>query len=162
MKILALAAAVGLFATADGYAAVDHAATEGAATDRAPSDRSAGAMSAAAPILRGQECLDPRFARGWVYIDDHHILVDAGRYRYRIEFSSSCRDLAYAPVIGFRGDPIGGRVCGSAFDSVLTRDIPCRIERMDLLSREEYKAIEGKRARDRAERRRVRAERKAN
>ncbi len=162
MKILALAVAVGLFAAADGHAAVERAATEPAAMDHAPSDRPAGARSADSPILRGQECLDPRFARGWVYIDDQHILVDAGRYRYQIEFSSSCRDIAYTPVIGFRGDPIGGRVCGSAFDSVLTRDVPCRIQRMDLLSREQYKSIEGQRARDRAERRRVRAQSKSS
>ena len=105
------------------------------------------------PHLRGSQCLDPVFARGWVYLDDRHILVDAGRNRYRIEFSSYCRDIAFTPVIGFRGEPISGRVCGGPFDSVLTRDIPCRIQSMDLVSREEYKALETQRARDRAERR---------
>lgn len=146
MTIFALVAAVGLFAAADGPATVGHVA---------------GDRAASAPILRGRECLDPQFARGWVYLDDHHILVDAGRNRYRIEFSSSCRDIAYTPVIAFRGDPIAGRVCGSAFDSVLTREMPCRIQRMELLTREQYKAIESQRARERAERRRTRASKRA-
>ena len=161
MKILALAAAVGLFAAADGHAAAERIAIAPSASEPATDTRSAGTTALESPILRGRECLDPRFARGWVYVDDHHILVDAGRYRYQVEFSSRCRDIAYTPVIAFRGDPIGGRVCGTAFDSVLTREMPCQIERMDLLTREEYKAIEGQRARDRAERRRLRAERKA-
>ena len=104
------------------------------------------------PYLRGAQCLDPEFARGWVYLDDRHILVDAGRNRYQIEFSSYCRDIAWTPVIGFRGDPVSGRVCGGPFDSVLTRDVPCRIQHMDLISREEYKSLETQRARDRAAR----------
>ncbi len=121
----------------------------------APLVAAAGSDQSTAPrsaYLRGSQCLDPAFARGWVYLDDRHILVDAGRNRYRIEFSSYCRDIAFTPVIGFRGEPVGGRVCGGPFDSVLTRDMPCHIQRMDLISREEYKAMETQRARDRAER----------
>lgn len=137
MKRLALAAmsaAIGLFASGG--------ATASASQQSAPGS----------PYLRGSQCLDPAFARGWVYLDDRHILVDAGRNRYRIQFGGYCRDIAWTQVIGFRGEPITGRVCGGPFDSVLTRDVPCNIQRMDLISREEYKALETQRARDRAAR----------
>ena len=92
-----------------------------------------------APPLRGVQCLDPGQARGWINVDDNHILVDAGRHKYRIEVSSACSALGYSQIITFRGDPILGRVCGGFSDAVITRDYPCRIERMDLLSKEQYK-----------------------
>lgn len=136
MKILVLAASLGLLAAGGS-----------AASDQKPPPRS---------YLRGAQCLDPDFARGWEYLDDRHILVDGGRYRYRIEFSGRCRDIGWTPVIGFRGDPISGRVCGSPFDSVLTRDMPCRIQRMEVVTREEYKAIQAQQARERADRRAAR------
>lgn len=137
MKIFApaFATVVALLSASASHASTGHAAA-------APGD-----------FLRGAQCLDPTFARGWVYLDDRNILVDAGRYRYRIELNSSCRDIAFTPMITFRGDPISGRVCGGPFDAVITRDFPCRIQRMELLSKEQYKALEGRRARERAERR---------
>ena len=92
------------------------------------------------PPLRGGQCLDPDFARSYTTLDDHLLLVDTGRHRYRIEVSRSCWDLRYTSWIAFRGDPISNRVCGYAFDAVVPRSgVPCRIERMELLSREEYK-----------------------
>ena len=91
------------------------------------------------PPLRGAQCLDPDQARGWVNTDGSHILVDAGRYKYRIEVAPACSALGYSQVIGFRGDPVLGRVCGGIGDAVITRDYPCRIERMELLSKEQYK-----------------------
>lgn len=143
MKIPALAACIGLLAAGSSLA----------------SER----MDAPRPTyLRGSQCLDPTFARGWVYLDDRHILVDAGRNRYSIEFSNYCQDIAYTPVIAFRGESISGRVCGGPFDSVITRDIPCRIQSMQLITREEYKAIESEHARARAERRAARRRAKAS
>jgi hypothetical protein len=92
-----------------------------------------------APVLRGQQCLDPDFARSFIDLDDRSLLVDAGRYRYRIEVSASCWNLDHTPVIGFRADPVAGRVCGGPFDAVIVRGgHPCRIERMELLSKAEY------------------------
>lgn len=89
--------------------------------------------------LRGADCLKPEFARGFIDLDDRSILVDSGRRRHLIEVSGSCWNLDYASIISFRGDPISNRVCGSAFDAVLVRGSPpCRITRMELISKEEY------------------------
>jgi hypothetical protein len=91
------------------------------------------------PALRGNQCLDPDFTRDFTSLDDHRLLVDNGRHRYLIEVSASCWNLQHTSFIGFRGDPVFNRVCGSRLDAILTSDrVPCRIERMTLLSREEY------------------------
>jgi hypothetical protein len=95
---------------------------------------------ASTPILRGAQCLDPDQARGWSKDDDRHILVDAGRNKYRIEVSPACTAIDYSPILRLRGDPVSGRVCGGLGDAILTRDFPCKIERMELLSKEQYKA----------------------
>lgn len=119
---------------------------------------SASAGSPDSPILRGSECLDPDFARGWVELDDRTLLVDAGRNKYRIEVGGACTSLSFTPLLAFRGDPVSGRVCGSIGDAILTRDYPCRIERMQLISKAQYKQAIDDRA---AERKRRKAERKS-
>lgn len=119
---------------------------------------SASAGSADTPILRGSQCMDPNFARGWVELDDRTILVDAGRNRYRIEVGGACTSLSFSSLLVFRGDPVSGRVCGSLGDAILTRDYPCKIERMQLISKAEYKQAIDDRA---AERKRRKAERKS-
>ena len=91
--------------------------------------------------LRGNECLDPAFARSFTTIDNRSLVVDAGRYRYLVEVPSSCWALEYTNIITFRGDPISRRVCGGGFDAVLSRnEPPCRIERMSILDDAEYEA----------------------
>jgi len=119
---------------------------------------SASAGSPDTPILRGSQCLDPDFARGWVELDDRTILVDAGRHKYRIEVGGACTSLSFSSVLVFRGDPVSGRVCGNLGDAILTRDYPCKIERMQLISKAEYKQAIDDRA---AERKRRKAERKS-
>jgi hypothetical protein len=111
----------------------------------AASSIAAPAAPAAAPVeprfLRGSECLDPSFARSFTTIDNRSLVVDAGRYLYLIEVPTSCWALDYTNMITFRGDPISRRVCGGGFDAVLSRnEPPCRIERMSILSKDEYKA----------------------
>lgn len=109
-----------------------------------PSAASTHERDNASPIakyqpLHGSQCLDPTRARGWTHLDDSHILIDAGRDKYWVEFYATCPGLGFTTNILFRGDPISGRVCGSFTDSVLTREQPCRIERMKLLSKQEYR-----------------------
>lgn len=89
-------------------------------------------------LLRGSECLDPQRARGWTQLDDGDLLVDAGRQKYRVTLISACTAAGYTNAIQFRGDPVSGRVCGSIHDQVITRDYPCRIERMELLDKAQY------------------------
>ncbi len=92
-------------------------------------------------ILPVAECLDPQMARSWIQADNGDLLVDAGRYKYRMKVAPACTALSYSNFVGFRGDPITGRVCGGFRDAVLTRDYPCKIEGMQRLSKEEYEAM---------------------
>jgi hypothetical protein len=102
----------------------------------APADPAPGART-----LRGGECLDPAFARGFTAMDNRHLLVDAGRRHYLLELEASCWNLDFANAIGFRGDPVSQRVCGGFNEAVVFRgERPCRIERMSLLGKDEYKA----------------------
>lgn len=104
------------------------------------------AVQAPAPVsgykpLPLAECLDPERARGWTQVDNGDLMVDAGRYKYRVRVASACTALGYSNILGFRGDPISGRVCGNIRDAVLTRDYPCKIESVQRLSKEEYDAV---------------------
>ena len=117
---------------------------------------SAGVAAHETPYLRGSQCLDPDFARNWIELDDRTILVDAGRNRYRIEVAPACSSLSFTPLLVFRGDPISGRVCGNLGDAILTRDYPCKIERMQLISKAEYKQAVDDRAAERKRRKEMR------
>lgn len=88
--------------------------------------------------LSGSKCLDPRQARSWTLLDDRSLLVDAGRYMYRLELAPACTGITWSQFIRFRGDSVSGRVCGTFDDAVITREYPCRIERMRLITRDEY------------------------
>jgi hypothetical protein len=91
--------------------------------------------------LRAGECLDPSFARGFTAMDNRHLLIDAGSRHYLVELEASCWNLDFANVIGFRGDPVSQRVCGGFNESIVFRgERPCRIERMSLVTKDEYKA----------------------
>lgn len=91
--------------------------------------------------LSGTRCLDPRQARSWVRLDNRNLLVDAGRYQYRIQVSSACTALGWTQFLRFRGDGISGRVCGTFDDAILTSDYPCLIDRMSLISKDEYRQL---------------------
>ena len=105
------------------------------------------ALAAAPGTLRGSDCLDPNMARSWIDLDNRTILVDAGRRKYRMEIAPACTALGFSPFLGFKGDSVNGRVCGILGDSVITRDYTCRIERMELLDKEQYKqALESRKS----------------
>lgn len=88
--------------------------------------------------LHGAQCLDPGLARSWIDIDSERLLVDTGRYRYLITVKPACTALGTTQLLRFRGDPMSGRVCGSIGDAILTRDYPCQIDRLELLSKDQY------------------------
>ncbi len=97
------------------------------------------ALADAPRSLRGADCLDPSMARSWTELDNRSILVDAGRRKYRMEISPACPGFGFSPFLGFKGDPVSGRVCGIIGDSIITRDSTCRIERMEVLDKAQYK-----------------------
>ena len=91
--------------------------------------------------LRGVQCLDPAMARSWIDLDSNTLLVDAGRYKYRMEVSAACTAVDWSHTLVFRGDPVTGRVCGTLGDAIVTRDYPCTIRSLELLDKEQYKAL---------------------
>jgi hypothetical protein len=81
-------------------------------------------------------------ARSWIELDNRTILVDAGRRKYRMEISPACSALGFSPFLGFKGDPVSGRVCGIIGDSIVTRDYTCRIDRMELIDKAQFKQLQ--------------------
>jgi hypothetical protein len=116
------------------------AACGGCATSSSP-PATLDAADGGRHFLRGAQCLDPGMARSWIDLDSNTLLVDAGRYKYRIEVSSACTAMDWSQMLVFRGDPVSGRVCGTLGDAILTRDYPCTIQGMELLDKAQYKAL---------------------
>ena len=56
--------------------------------------------------LRGAQCLDPSRARSWITDEEDRVLVDAGRFKYRIQTAHACAALGYSHTITFRGERI--------------------------------------------------------
>lgn len=121
-----------MFAASLSLSGLAHASTT---TTAAPEARPATTR-----ILPAAECLDPDRARAWTQMDNGDVLVDAGRYKYRMQIASACTALSFSTFVGFRGDPVTGRVCGGFSDAVLTRDYPCKIQGMQRMTKEEYEA----------------------
>lgn len=104
--------------------------------------------------LRGSECLDPTLVRGFHTLEHNQVIVDGGRRFYLIEVPSTCWNLRFASVIAFRGDLASGRVCGTLHDEILVRgEPPCRIQRVSLLTKDEYRQMQLDRAAERKARR---------
>ena len=91
--------------------------------------------------LRGADCLDPSSARTWDYVSGTELLVDAGRRKYRIVLAEYCTDLGYGADVRFKGDNIGGRVCGNVGEAVQVKTMSCRIERVEIIDATTYRAI---------------------
>lgn len=103
-------------------------------------------------FLRGADCLDPAMARSWADLGDGSLLVDAGRRKYHIRLGAGCSDVHWTPMLLMRGEPITGRVCGGLGDAVISRDYTCRIEDMQMVDAEQYKALLKQRDDERARR----------
>jgi hypothetical protein len=103
------------------------------------------ALADAPRMLRGADCLDPGMARNWTELDNRTILVDAGRRKYRIGITPGCAAIGFSPSLGFKGDPVSGRVCGGVSDLIITREYSCRIERMELIDAAQFKLLQDSR-----------------
>jgi Family of unknown function (DUF6491) len=110
-------------------------AAHGAETPPAPPQ----AASVQTP-LRGADCLDPARSRNFLVTSKNEVLVDSGKRKYRLWIGQSCPALTSSPVIGFRGDQVSGHLCGGLNDAVVTTDYPCKVDRVELLTSEQYKA----------------------
>jgi Family of unknown function (DUF6491) len=90
--------------------------------------------------LKGNDCLNPTQTRSFLVTGDREVIIDSGRRKYRLSIGQSCPALSTSPVLGFRGDQIDGRLCGGLNDAVVTSDYPCKVDRIELLTAEQYKA----------------------
>lgn len=94
--------------------------------------------------LHGADCLDPSAARTWDYVSGTELLVDAGRRKYRIVLAEYCTDLGYGADIRFKGDNIGGRVCGNVGEKVqVNQRMSCHIDHIEIIDAETYRAATG-------------------
>ncbi len=93
--------------------------------------------------LRGADCLDPSMARSWQDAGPGVLLVDAGHRKYRITLDAGCQGAGDGGTLVFRGDAVSGRVCGNLGDQVQARGRACRIERIELVDAEAYRAATG-------------------
>ncbi len=91
--------------------------------------------------MTGYRCLTPGPATGWTYLDDSHILIDGGRYKYSMEFSDPCWGIKFDNSLAFKGDTFNGRVCGDLGDQVITERMHCQIKHMEIISTAQYRQI---------------------
>ena len=90
------------------------------------------------------ECFDPAFARGWDYVDDYELLVDAGRRKYRIRLSELCLSLGTSPDLHFVGDHVSNRICGHVGEYVVVGRERCRIQRVERIDDAAYLEATGR------------------
>lgn len=91
-----------------------------------------------AAVQHPVECIDPSLVRGWVYVDDEQLLVDAGRRKYRVRLAERCFALGTSPGLVFKGDHVSNRVCGHAGEYVVFAHERCRIHRVERIDDETY------------------------
>ena len=107
----------------------------GCASSPGPADAGPGVV--ANPV----ECLDPSWVRGWDYVDDDELLVDAGRRKYRIRLAERCFALGTAPALVFDGDAVNNRVCGHAGETIIVGRDRCRIQSVERLDDATYESL---------------------
>lgn len=90
--------------------------------------------------LRGSDCLDPARTRSYLPTSDREVIVDAGKRKYRLSIGQSCPAMSYTQGISFRGDQVDGRLCGGLNDAVVTSDYPCKVDRVELITDEQFNA----------------------
>lgn len=94
-------------------------------------------------VLHPSECLDPALARGWSYVDDDELLVDAGRRKYRVRLAELCFGLGTSPALHFQGDAVSNRVCGHAGEYVVVSRQRCRIQSVERLDDAAWREANG-------------------
>lgn len=115
-----------------------HARTEAAP---APGSKPRGPVP-----LSFKDCLRPERVRGWTYVANDELLVDAGRKQYRITLATSCSALSMAQVITrFEAGHGTGRMCGMPQDYIHTDAGRCKVSKIELIDRKYYDNTPGRR-----------------
>jgi len=92
--------------------------------------------------LEGNQCLSPAQVRSTVTLSDREVLVDGGRYRYRIITEANCSDLAETIDVRFRGGAMSTKVCGGGDvrEAVISKKDVCRIGRIEIIEKDVFDA----------------------
>lgn len=107
----------------------------------ASSPTAAPASAGPGGVVHPSECLDPSWVRGWDYVDDDELLVDAGRRKYRIRLAENCFALGTSPALVFKGDHVSNRVCGHAGETIIVGHDRCRIRSVERLDDATYESL---------------------
>lgn len=113
-----------------------------AATPPAPAPAATTIDAAPAKKLEGNQCLNPSQVRSTVTLSDREVLVDGGRYRYRIVTEANCSDLEDTIDVRFRGGAMSTRICGGGDvrEAVISKKDVCRIGRIEMIEKDAYDA----------------------
>jgi hypothetical protein len=113
------------------------------ATDPAPPAN--GKPRGPAP-LAFQDCLRPERVRGWTYVANDELLVDAGMRHYRITLAVGCTALSMAQFITrFEAGHGSGRMCGMPQDYIRTDAGRCKVGKIELIDKPAYDGTPGRR-----------------
>jgi hypothetical protein len=99
------------------------------------------------PIRPVTQCIDPDHVRGWRMLDTHSIVVVEGDRHYIVTTRVRCG--ALARTMGLRLSTHSyGRVCGDTGEVIEIDGTRCPIDRVQLLSNEEYEELRRSHAQD--------------
>lgn len=116
-----------------------------AAPTAAPAPPADGKPRGPAP-LAFQDCLRPERVRGWTYVANDELLVDAGKRHYRITLAVGCTALSMAQFITrFEAGHGSGRMCGMPQDYIRTEAGRCKVGKVELIEKQAYDGASGRR-----------------
>jgi len=96
--------------------------------------------------LAFQDCLRPERVRGWTYVANDELLIDAGMRHYRITLAMGCTALSAAQFITrFEAGHGSGRICGMPQDYLRTDAGRCKVGKVELIEKKAYENTSGRR-----------------
>lgn len=96
--------------------------------------------------LAFKDCLRPERVRGWTYVANDELLIDAGMRHYRISLAMGCSALSAAQFITrFEAGHGSGRICGMPQDYIRTDAGRCKVGKVELIEKKAYDGTPGRR-----------------
>lgn len=140
-----------LTALAPGFALAATNPAPAAAPAPAPAAAAApvdGIDATAAKKLEGNHCLSPSQVRSTVALSDREVLVDGGRFRYRIVTEANCSGLDDTIDVRFRGGAMSTKLCGGGDvrEAVISKKDVCRVGRIEIIEKEVFDTAADKHA----------------